>query len=169
MKKLDIKTVFFFLSLILLVSCSSNDDEQEQEQEQVQEQEEEKEATLEGNYLGTWNSSTDQNIVFTDFGVSAKFEFANAAQTRLNGEFFATTAFSSCCNSGDNDGSMILDLDGNDIISFSFNDIITNCTGNFSGTGSITSITPYTIQINFTGNDCDGNHTGQLNFRRLDN
>ena len=153
--------ISFFMAICL--SCSSDNesgDIPEEEQNLV---------TLEGDYIGTWNSTTDLDITYTDFGISAKFSFANGSNTRLRGEFFATTSFSSCCDSGINDGTMVLDLDGDDITSFSFNDIITNCTGTFSGTGSVTSKTPYTISIDFTGEDCDGNHIGQMIFRRINN
>lgn len=155
-------------SLILLVliyfSSCSGDDSPEEEQKK-----EDSLITLEGDYLGTWNSTTDKDITFTDFGISAKFTFANNEKTRLRGEFFATTSFRSCCQSTGNDGTMVIDLDGDTIASFSFNDQIIDCTGTFSGTGSITSKTPYTLQIDFTGNDCDGNHIGQIVFTRRNN
>lgn len=163
MKNIKQKTVFLLFASIIVLSCSSDDSSPEQEQN------EEKEVTLEGDYVGTWNSSTDMDIVYSDFGISAKFKFANSTNERLSGEFFATTGFNSCCNSGDNDGTMIINLDGDNITSFSFNDIITDCTGTFSGNGSITSKNPFTLQIDFTGNDCDGNHTGQLIFKRINN
>ena len=160
----SLKSTFLLLSILMMsLSCSSdNGSEAPQEEEQNP-------VTLEGDYIGTWNSTTDMDITFTDFGISAKFTFANTANTRLRGEFFATTSFSSCCDSGANDGTMILDLDGDDISSFSFNDIITDCTGTFSGSGSITSKNPYTLQIDFTGEDCDGNHIGQMVFTRFNN
>lgn len=157
------RTIFFLLfPLIICLSCSDDDGPEEEPKE-------ENEITLEGDYIGTWNSNTDMDITYTDFGISAKFVFENTAKTSLKGEFFATTSFSSCCDSGDNDGTMFLDLDGDSISAFSFNDIITDCTGTFSGSGSITSKNPYTLQIEFTGNDCDGNHTGQLIFKRINN
>ena len=136
MRKPEAKTVFFFLSLIMFLACSS-DDSPEQEQK-----EEEKEITLEGNYSGTWNSTTDQNAVFTDFLISAKFEFSNNDKTQLRGVFFATAGLSSCCG-GDNDGTMIVNLDGDNITSFDFDDTIIGCTGDFEGTGSISSKKPF--------------------------
>lgn len=155
-------TFFLVLPLVTFLSCS-DDDSSEEVKEEV------KEITLEGDYVGTWNSNTDKDITYTDFGISAKFIFANTTKTRLSGEFFATTGFNSCCESGPNDGTMLINLEGDDITSFSFKDIITDCTGNFTGKGSITSKSPFTLQIDFTGNDCDGNHTGQLIFRRINN
>jgi hypothetical protein len=151
-------TFFLVFPLITFQSCSDDDSSNEEEQEEV------KEITLEGDYSGTWNSTTDMDITYTNFAISAKFRFANADKTRLSGEFFARSS-----STGDNDGTMLINLDGDSISSFSFNDTLEGCTGTFSGSGSITSKDPYTLQIDFTGNDCDGNHEGQLIFKRINN
>lgn len=161
MNKKVIAPLSTLLLVFVLFSCSSNDDEPE-----VEQKEEETEITLEGNYQGLWNSTTDTDAVFTDFPVSAKIAFANSAKTRLRAEFFATSTLTSCCKDEGNDGTMTMNLDGDAITSFSFNDQIVDCTGSFTGTGSITSKDPYTIKIDFTGNDCDGNHVGELLFTR---
>lgn len=154
------KGLFYIVfSLLVCLSCS-NDDSKEAEEEII----EQMEITLEGDYVGTWNSTTDMDIVYTNFAISAKFIFANTDKTRLSGEFFARSS-----STGDNDGTMQITLDGDSISSFSFNDTIIDCTGTFSGSGSITSKDPYTLEINFTGNDCDGNHIGQMVFRRINN
>lgn len=152
-----------FALFFVLFSCSSDGDEPEMEQK------EEQEITLEGNYLGLWNSTTDTDATFTDFPISAKITFANTAKTKLRGEFFATASFTSCCKNEGNDGTMSMNLEGDAITSFSFNDQIVDCTGNFTGTGAITSKNPFTIKIDFTGNDCDGNHVGELVFTRSPN
>lgn len=153
----------FLSSSIFFTACSSSDDDTPaaEEPEEV--------VTLEGNYSGTWSSDTDMDITYTNFAISARLKFANEEKTRLNGEFFATSSFVSCCESGDNDGTMVFVLDGMQITSFSFNDIITDCTGNFSGTGTITSENPYRLEVDFTGNDCDGNHIGKMIFTKLNN
>lgn len=156
-------TIYIFLSIILFYSCSSSDDGADEEQK-----EEVKEVTLEGDYVGTWNSTTDQDIVYTDYAVSAKFKFSGTNKAILTGVFFATSGFSSCCGA-DNDGTMTVNLDSDTITSFNFNDTIIGCTGNFTGTGSISSKNPFTIQIDFTGDDCDGEHDGQLLFKRINN
>lgn len=154
------KTLFFLLfPLVICLSCS-DDEGPEEEMEEMEEQE----ITLEGDYTGTWNSTTDLDITYTDFPISAKFVFGNVAKTRLNGEFFARSS-----STGDNDGTMVIVLDGDNISSFSFNDTLIDCTGTFSGSGSITSKNPFTLQIDFTGEDCDGNHVGQLIFKRTNN
>ncbi|MGD1946949.1 MAG: hypothetical protein ACFB0A_11975 [Croceivirga sp.] len=160
----SLKQSFSILFVVIhLLSCSSDDSSGQEEEK------EESLVTLEGDYIGTWNSNTDLDITYTDFGISAKFTFANSEKTRLRGEFFATTSFTSCCGSPGNDGTMLINLDGDTIESFTFNDQIIDCTGNFNGSGRITSKTPYTLQIDFTGNDCDGNHIGQMIFRRRNN
>jgi len=158
--------ILFFLLFPLTICLSCGDDDGEEQMEQM---EEEVEITLEGDYRGTWDSTTDMDITYDGFPISAKFRFAGNSETRLSGEFFATSNFSSCCSDNANDGTMFLDLDGDTITDFDFNDTITDCTGTFSGTGSIISNDPYTLEINFTGNDCDGNHIGQMIFIRVNN
>lgn len=160
MKKKTLIPIALGVVCLALFSCSSS--EEEPEIEQISEEE----TTLEGNYQGLWNSTTDTDAVFTDYPVSAKITFANSAKTRLRAEFFATSTFSSCCKDEGNDGTMTMNLEGDAITSFSFNDQIVDCTGSFTGTGSITSKNPYTLKIDFTGNDCDGNHVGELLFTR---
>lgn len=118
------------------------------------------EDTLKGNYRGTWNSTTP-TATFVDFLISVKIngENTNGNSTTLTGEFFATSSFTSCCGNA-NDGTIVINLDGNTITSFSFNDQIVDCTGNFSGSGEVNSEGDFIID--FTGNDCDGNHVGQI-------
>lgn len=158
------KTVFIFLFPIILITSCSNDEGSDEEKE-----EEQMEITLEGDYLGLWNSTTDTGETFNDFPVSAKISFANIAETKLRAEFFATSSFRSCCKDDGNDGTMNMDLNGDEITSFRFNDQIVDCSGSFAGTGSVTSKSPYTIKIDFSGSDCDGEHTGTLLFTRTNN
>lgn len=164
MSKCKQYSILYIFLLIIICSCSEGNSSEEPVMEEQNEV-----ATLEGRYVGTWNSNTDLDITYTDYAISAEFEFSNTSKTRLTGAFFATSSFSSCCNSGDNDGTMFLNLDGDTITSFNLNDVIPECTGTFSGSGSIISKSPYTIQIDFTGSDCDGNHIGQLLFTRMRN
>jgi len=152
--------IVFFILFPITIGLSCSDDGPDEEKEQQEEQE----VTLEGDYVGTWNSTTDMDITYTNFAISAKFKFANTDKTRLSGEFFARSS-----STGTNDGTMQIVLDGDSISSFNFNDTIIDCTGTFSGSGSITSKDPYTLEIDFTGNDCDGNHVGQLRFTRIKN
>ena len=118
--------------------------------------------SLSGNYRGLWNSTTP-SVTFTDFPVSAKF-VVNADNTIINAEFFANSSLSANTTSG-NHGTMVIRLDGKTITSFNFNDTIPGCTGSFSGSGTINSFGVFII--NFTGNDCDGNHVGVLTFEKI--
>jgi hypothetical protein len=117
--------------------------------------------TFTGNYRGTWNSTTP-TATFTDFGISARFVVSASNPNRIDAQFFATTNYTSCCSTNTNDGTMVINLDGNTITSFSFTDTIVACEGSFSGDGVINASGAFIID--FTGNDCDGSHVGQLAF-----
>lgn len=113
---------------------------------------------MSGNYVGTWNSST-ATATFTSVAVSARLNYSGS--DRLVGDFFVSPNFTVCCSAGDNDGTLILDLDGNTITSFYYNDVIIDCSGIFNGSGEIRA-SDQALLINFTGSDCDGDHIGQM-------
>lgn len=142
---------------VCLFSCSSDDNNNEPQQME----EDPVEASFTGNYLGTWNSVTP-TITYTDFAISARFVESASNPNRINAEFFATSNYTSCCSTNANDGTMIINLDGNTITSFTFTDTIVDCEGSFSGDGMIDANGNFIID--FTGNDCDGDHVGQLLF-----
>jgi len=146
---LSIVIAFFFMS------CSSD------EVAPIIEEEPEVE-TLTGNYTGGWTSTT-QTTSFTNFPISAKLT-ADPEERFLSGGFFATASYTSCCSSGANDGSISIALDGDSITSFSLSVIIPDCEGFFRGAGVVTATGNLVIDI--TGNDCDGDHIGQLVFRK---
>ena len=152
------KTIKFFstgkwlvLAAIILTGCSS---------EEVIEV---KEQTLSGKYTGSWSSSTP-TATFTGVSVSAILTLGGTEF--LGGEFFVSSSFVSCCDSGSNDGTLAMNLDGKVITSFSYNDTITDCSGFFNGDGIIRD--DGSLLINFTGTDCDGEHTdGVLLLRKI--
>ena len=147
------------VSLCLFIcSCSSDDGN-----EPVQMEEDPVEETFTGDYRGTWNSTTP-TATFTDFGISARFVVSASNPNRIDAQFFATTNYTSCCSTNANDGTMVINLDGNTITSFSFTDTIVGCEGTFSGDGVINASGAFIID--FTGNDCDGAHVGQLAFTK---
>jgi len=143
---------------LFISSCSSDDGN-----EPVQMEEDPVEESFTGDYRGTWNSVTP-SVTFTDFPISARFVVSASNPNRIDAEFFATSNFTSCCSTNANDGTMIINLDGNTITSFSFTDTIVDCEGSFSGDGMINANGNFIID--FTGNDCDGDHVGQLLFIR---
>ncbi len=148
---------FFALLILSTLSCSSSDDPEEIiMQEQA--------AGFIGDYTGTWNSTTP-SVTYTDYPVSITIEQerVNGDEIILSGPFFATANQVSCCGSPD-DGSVVIKISGDQITSFSFNDRIVDCTGNFTGSGSVSS--NGTLIIDFTGQDCDGEHVGQMRFRK---
>lgn len=109
---------------------------------------------LEGEYVGRW----DDNI-YTNFPISARINSVNNSE--VSGPFFYTSTFRSCCG-GRDDGDITLTLDGTSIKAFRYDQDLLNykggCPGLYSGSGSIANFV--TLEINFTGNDCDGVHTG---------
>ncbi len=150
------KTFLMYKLLVLIAIClsgcsSGNDDSLEQQQED--------EVTLEGNYRGTW-SSTTASATFSNVSVSAKLQFGGADNI-LTGSFFISSDYTVCCSAGENDGTLVIDFDGDTITSFNYNDVITNCSGTFNGTGHIRT-SDKALVIDFTGNDCDGDHVGQI-------
>ncbi|MBE9490147.1 MAG: hypothetical protein IMY67_07640 [Bacteroidetes bacterium] len=161
MKNEKIFTINKLLLIIAIcfIGCGSSDDSPSQEQQQEQEEE----VTIEGDYIGTWNSTTP-TATFTNVGVSARLAFQGTNTNRLIGGFFISTNFSVCCSSGSNDGTLTIDFDGTSITSFRYNDVITNCSGTFVGNGTIRA--DGALVIDFTGSDCDGNHVGQIILKK---
>jgi len=112
---------------------------------------------LTGDYTGTW----DDNL-YTAFGISTRINL-NLSGGRASGEFFYSSTFSSCCE-GVTDGtiSFILKENGN-IEDFIYRQDLANfqggqCTGTYTGSGVLENYT--TLLIDFTGEDCEGPHTG---------
>ncbi|MFT5751130.1 MAG: hypothetical protein ACI828_001373 [Flavobacteriales bacterium] len=161
------KTSFYvflcaFLMISLSISCSSDDPESQQEEQEMEQDMEEE--TLSGNYFGTWDSTTP-TVTFTGFAITAKFVVNASNSSRIDADFFATDNYTSCCSTTNpNDGTMRINLDGSAITSFTFNDTIVDCEGSFTGSGFIDATGAFVID--FTGNDCDGAHVGQLIFRK---
>mgnify|MGYP001080707895 CR=1 FL=1 len=120
--------------------------------------------TLEGNYTGTW-SSTTPTATFNGVSVSAKLQYSGSNTDNLIGEFFISGDYTVCCSAGSNDGTLDIDFDGDTITAFHYNDVITGCSGVFTGSGEIRA-TDKAFVIDFTGNDCDGSHVGQIILRK---
>ncbi len=103
-----------------------------------------------GMYTGTWS---DQ--LYNKIPISGELTEQNGV---LTGQFYFTAVFTSAYAGKANDGSWTIELDGKDITSFSFNQVIDNCGGLYTGTGKV--LNNANLDINFTGNDCEGPHTG---------
>lgn len=109
---------------------------------------------LQGKYVGTW----DDNI-YTSFGISADLRFASG---RLSGPFYYTNNFAPCCG-GPDDGKISVEIVNDNIInSFRYDQVLitfmNGCNGTYTGIGDIKNHT--NLVINFTGDDCEGPHTG---------
>jgi len=115
-----------------------------------------------GRHKGFWNSAVVNGPTFTDLPVTA---IINNGETEGSyvGALFITNNFTSCCGTpGDNgDGEITITIVDKEI-SFNWNDRIPFCTGEFNGTGILEESNK--IQLNLTGTDCDGDHTGTITF-----
>lgn len=113
-----------------------------------------------GDYKGAWNSSTATRT-FSNYPISAKITEVSAG--KFEGAFYVTSSFVSCCG-GANDGTISFSITEDAITDFTWDDTIVGCKGLFTGSGTITGKDK--LRIDFTGNDCDGNHTGYLTLSK---
>ena len=111
---------------------------------------------LSGKYSGTW----DDNI-YTAFGISASI---SGTEDSYSGPFYYSNSqpnFTPCCG-GSDDGNISFKISGNTLSEFAYAQNLPNfmggCPGSYSGSGSIED--GITLVIDFTGNDCEGPHTG---------
>jgi len=112
------------------------------------------ENVLNGRYIGSWTDN-----IYTNFGISCELEFTAG---KLRGDFFYSPGFSPCCG-GEDDGNITVELDGNIIKEFVYNQDLDSfmggrCPGLYNGTGKLTGLSK--LEISFEGNDCEGDHTG---------
>lgn len=117
---------------------------------------------LAGRYTGLWNDN-----IYSDFAISAVI-----TQTGNNyrGAFYYSGSFTPCCG-GDDDGTIIFQVDGNNIPEFQYDqdlpEFMGGCPGLYDGSGRINSVTSFSV--NFEGEDCEGPHTnGTIRFNRVE-
>ena len=95
--------------------------------------------------------------MYNQIPVSAKLTFAGSI---LSGEFFVTGDFTPF-DGPNNDGRITVEFDGNTIKDFTYNQelptFMGGCPGIYTGSGSL--IFPFTLSMDFTGEDCEGFHT----------
>lgn len=142
---------FLFLGLFICNSCSSSQEMEPAPEVRV---------LTGGDYKGTWNSSTAIRT-FSNYPISAKITEVSAG--KFEGSFFVTNSFVSCCG-GTNDGTIRFTSTGDAIADFTWDDTIVGCNGVFNGSGTITAKDKF--RVDFTGNDCDGSHTGYLTLSK---
>ncbi len=109
---------------------------------------------LQGKYAGTW----DDNF-YTAFPISADLTYDLGW---LRGSFYYTGSFAACCG-GPDDGKISVEIVNDSIIkSFRYDQVLitymNGCNGTYTGDGAIKFYT--NLNINFSGDDCDGSHTG---------
>lgn len=145
-----------FCILIFTLGCEkATDTEIEEEIEEMFE-------GHEGKYPGGWTSTTPITS-YTNYPISGIFRYSNSDKTKIRAEFFATGNYKSCCDL-DNDGIMTFEIVNDSIKNFYFDDKVLDCEGQFRGSGIVAE--SGNIIIDFTGNDCDGDHVGTLTFRK---
>ncbi|WP_027124647.1 hypothetical protein [Gelidibacter mesophilus] len=146
------KVSMFILPIVLLcfLGCSSDDDNNHVEEQDL--------TYLEGNYVGTWNSTTPTKE-YVDFGISAKVE--SSENNELTGTFFYTSNFKVCCSDAEYDGTFLIKVDGTKLTSFRLDDVQRNCEAVFTGSGVLRE-GDNAMVIDFTGTDCAGAHVGQI-------
>lgn len=150
------KSLFLFIFPVLLFSmlgCSSSDDS-----EKVVEQN-----GIAGAYIGTWNSTTPSNS-YVDYGISAKIKISSS--NVATGIIYYTNRFVVCCSEGENDGTFTIEFDENVISSFRLDDVQTDCAGVFTGKGIVRKKDDALV-IDFIGDDCRGDHVGQIILVKL--
>ena len=107
-----------------------------------------------GDYRGKWNDN-----IYTDFPITAKI--TNVNNNFASGRFFYSGSFGPCCG-GTDDGAITFQVDDQEISNFRYNQNLPNymggCPGEYSGNGAIENFSR--LQISFTGEDCDGVHSG---------
>lgn len=134
--------------LVSVISCSSDDTQVTPEDLSY----------LEGDYVGTWNSKTP-TVAYIDFGISSKIQVSDTNE--ITGVIFYTKDFTVCCSEEENDGTFKMEINSGAIKSFVLNDTQTNCIGTFKGTGKLREVDKALV-IDFTGDDCRGDHIGQI-------
>jgi len=125
------------------------------------------EIVIEGRYVGGWSSVTPGNT-YNNIPISAIIKpsgTSGAEEGNYEGEFFFTAVHTSCCNSGKNDGSLVIKIEDNKVTKFEYTDILPSCNGLFTGSGTIDKNGKFFIQ--FTGSDCEGEHqSASLNLTK---
>ncbi len=153
MKKLLLVSIILLLS-INMCSCS--------EDKTMNDSVKEEEFPIE-KFVGHWTSELPSlNKKYDEIPISAKIK--KNKEGEYTGEFFFTTVFVTCCNSGINDGVINFKVSNGNVTKFIYNDKIKNCNGTFEGTGTFDN---KELIIDFDGNDCEGKHEkGKLVLRK---
>ncbi|MEQ9425033.1 MAG: hypothetical protein RJQ09_11480 [Cyclobacteriaceae bacterium] len=116
--------------------------------------------TPDNRYAGLWNSKTE-STQFNGVSISAILEVEN---NTYSGQFFISSNYTSCCGSGQNDGTISFIVEDDSVKNFVWNDIIPGCTGTFTGRGIV--VREGSFKIDIEGTDCDGTHDGDITLSK---
>lgn len=110
-----------------------------------------------GSYTGIWNDN-----LFSDIPISFRLE--NESETSVSGPFFISNDFTTYSNTPGDNGTITLRFEDNQdgvVSSFTYNQNMPvyqgGCPGTYTGDGTFQMLA---IDLDFTGNDCDGAHSG---------
>lgn len=142
-------TLILPVLMLGFIGCSSDDDNKVIEQDLTY---------LEGNYVGTWNSTTPSKD-YVDYEISARV--LTSDNNELTGTFFYTRNFEVCCSDAEYDGTFTIKIDGKNIKSFRLDDVQRDCEAVFTGDGTVRE-GDNALVIDITGTDCKGAHVGQI-------
>ena len=158
------KSILFILWGTFLIACDSTDEpDVVEDPEEVPQEIFSLEA---GDFEGQWTSRT-ATATFEGLSITARVRIES--DSIATGELFISSNFTSCCGSDGidgSDGSISFTVSDNRVKSFIWDDVIPNCEGTFNGSGRLAA--DNSIEVNFTGTDCDGNHTGSLTLKRIE-
>ena len=115
----------------------------------------------EGEYRGLWNSIAENGSVYTDLFLTAII--TEVSEGEFTGSLYISDDFTSCCDTpGDNgDGPLTISIvDGN--VNFTWSEVNPGCIGEFRATGMLTETNR--LLLDLTGNDCEGDHVGSIEF-----
>ena len=144
-----------FLVLVILYSCS---DDEVENPDPMPDPMEKMGVPVHGDYTGTWNDN-----LYTDFPISTRLD--DRGNDMYGGPFFYSQqgAFIPCCMDTDDNGNISFEVSGDSILKFRYNQQLEffqgGCPGLYQGSGTIDTINGI-INIDFTGEDCEGMHTG---------
>ncbi len=142
---------FFLVGIsfsLLLTSCGGEEDQAVED-------------TISGRYVGGWNSNPPTSNIYENYPISAIVTLVS--ENEYEGEFFFTNSHVSCCGS-ENDGTIKMSISGTSITSWTYDDRVRGCFGEFMGSGTIES--DGRLFIDFTGGDCEGEHADAFLFLR---
>lgn len=148
-----LKQLPYLAYLLILTICLASCDKDDSAEVQMEEIEE---PTFHGKYSGGWTSRAASGSVYSNTAASASINESSTDQ--WSGDFFFSSNQTPCCGNPTNNGSLLFTLRDSTITNFRYFDSVIGCGGLFEGEGRLEE--NGSITIDFTGRDCEGEHSG---------